>query len=299
MGNRSSSYSAPSSSYSAPPSKPPPPVLSPDDFVANQQKLNDAKFDLDRLNQTITQIDNDYNEATFNVAAAQYQLSKYPSVDEGRQTSCYKNANGENVCKTKCGEMVLKYKKALNRLRKELIHYDFDDLTHKLEMLMNQQTSWKIKIDEVYVKIQTALKKIKEQLEEIVRQGKEIDAILYSQLLDAYKKYNEIKGQNDVISNKIDEYNKTYLLKNQSDMYKNERIDTLLRVNKYLFYVYCALVVCLLLLFIFVSEMNILVKVFIIIFAGLFPFVIYYLEKYIYFVYKYINSFIKGNAFVK
>jgi DNA repair exonuclease SbcCD ATPase subunit len=284
-----------SSSYSAPRPKPQPPVLSPEDYASNDEALYEAKNKLEELNQTIKQIDDDYNDAQFNTDAAQYQLSKYPSPDEGRQTSCYKNANGENVCKTKCGEMVLKYRRTLDKLSS----LSFDDLTQELEKLMTARTTWKTKLDEVYSKIKNALNKIKDQLEEIVRQGKEIDAILYSQLLDAYKRYNEIKGQNDVIANKIDDYNKTYLLKNQSDMYKNGRIDILSRVNKYLLYVYYALTVGLLLLFIFVSDMNMLVKVFIMIFAILFPFFIYYLEKYIYFVYKYINSFIKGKAFVE
>ena len=117
-------------------------------------------------------------------------------------------------------------------------------------------------------------------------------------LTDKQKLYLSVKAQNDAIEPTIQNTADLYSTDDQKVSYQTTQTNNLKTINTALYYIYFALLVVIGFILVFYHETtNIYSKAFI---AGLFiiyPFIINYLESFIYIISTYMWAFINGNVY--
>ena len=117
-------------------------------------------------------------------------------------------------------------------------------------------------------------------------------------LTDKQKLYLSVKAQNDAIEPTIQNTEDLYSTDDQKVSYQTTQTNNLKTINTALYYIYFALLVVIGFILVFYHETtNIYSKAFI---AGLFiiyPFIINYLESFIYIISTYMWAFINGNVY--
>lgn len=108
---------------------------------------------------------------------------------------------------------------------------------------------------------------------------------------------NEFHTQNQYVQNLKDKYSTS----DKKTIYLNEQISSLIDINKWLFWIFIIAAIFFS-IFCFISpKMNnwsIKQKIILIIAVALYPFYIYYIEKYAYRSFVYIKSMVIGNVYV-
>lgn len=112
-----------------------------------------------------------------------------------------------------------------------------------------------------------------------------------------YDRYIIIKAQNDNINTELKEQ---YATNKSKTLYTSQKIYELSHFNFILFVLYYICVGILLLYFFLFNKTNFsfAIKMIIIILCVIYPFLIQWIELYIYFIYSYIYSFVSGIAYV-
>lgn len=115
--------------------------------------------------------------------------------------------------------------------------------------------------------------------------------------LDYTQAYPLVKSQNTTLQNTITSKQEMYSTDNQQYVYKLEKYNSLVSANYFLFIVY-ACVGCFLLIFLTMTDkLTAIPKFFIILCFAAYPFVIFYLENYIYMVWIYLYSVMSGESY--
>jgi len=122
----------------------------------------------------------------------------------------------------------------------------------------------------------------------------------YGQLISSYGDLvKKVLDQNDKIDRQIIEYEKLHSSDYQKSIYENESTYNLTIVYNYLFYVYY---IVLLIVFIYGAFKGIYslknpLQLLLLIFLIIFPYVIYPIEEFFYFLFKYIWSFFTESVY--
>ena len=111
-----------------------------------------------------------------------------------------------------------------------------------------------------------------------------------------YEKYTIVKAQNDNIDKEIQEQ---YATNKSKALYTTQKIIDLRNFNFILFIIfYCSLFILIIYFFLLNrSNISFTTKIIIIILFIVYPFLIQWIELYIYFIYSYIYAFISGIAY--
>lgn len=109
--------------------------------------------------------------------------------------------------------------------------------------------------------------------------------------------YPLVKKQNNSLQNTIKSKNEMYSTDNQQFIYKYDKYNSLVSANYFLFIVYMC-IGCFLFIFLILSDkLSLIPKILIIICFALYPFVIFYVENYIYMNGLYVYSVISGESY--
>jgi lipopolysaccharide export LptBFGC system permease protein LptF len=114
-----------------------------------------------------------------------------------------------------------------------------------------------------------------------------------------YQKYNTLKQQNELLGKQLQYTKEDYSINKSQSLYKTEKVFELRKYNFILFIIYYICVILIALYFFFLNRTSFSFRlkiVLIIIFMG-YPFIIDYIEQYVYFLYNYIYAFISGIAY--
>ena len=115
---------------------------------------------------------------------------------------------------------------------------------------------------------------------------------------NSLKTYKNIKLQNDMLKNQIDKISNIYSADNQRAIYQTKNLEYQTTIYSYLLIVYYVLLIILIFLFYFdIKNVSRIVKIGVVIAIGIFPWIIYPFEKFIYFIFAYLYSIVNGNVF--
>lgn len=112
--------------------------------------------------------------------------------------------------------------------------------------------------------------------------------------------YENVKKQNDILKTQIGEKADDLNIDDQLVFYQNQKVQVLKNINFYLFWIYHFLVlIALIFLFYFNKTFSLKVKILVIFLFILYPYLIGYSEKMIYFICTYFYNIIIGEAYTK
>ena len=121
---------------------------------------------------------------------------------------------------------------------------------------------------------------------------------------ETYEKYKTLKAQNDVLGTllgtQIQNIDTNYATNKSKSLYKTEKVVQLRNYNFILFIIFYICVILLALYFFLLNRtsLSFRMKILLILFFILYPFIIDYIEQYGYFLYNYIYAFIGGVAYI-
>lgn len=104
-------------------------------------------------------------------------------------------------------------------------------------------------------------------------------------------------NQNEILQKKIREQKQTGSTFTQKNDFLNERLNVIQTINFIFFIIYY---ICVFILFIFLfstKKLNRIVKFFLFLFFGIFPFIIYTIENQFYYLGLYIYSLLFGKVY--
>jgi glucan phosphoethanolaminetransferase (alkaline phosphatase superfamily) len=115
-----------------------------------------------------------------------------------------------------------------------------------------------------------------------------------------YEIYKTLKAQNDVLETQIQNIDTNYATDKSKSLYKTEKVVQLRNYNFILFIIFYICVILLALYFFLLNRtsLSFRMKILLIVFFILYPFIIDYIEQYGYFLYNYIYAFIGGVAYI-
>jgi glucan phosphoethanolaminetransferase (alkaline phosphatase superfamily) len=119
-------------------------------------------------------------------------------------------------------------------------------------------------------------------------------------MADTYEKYNTLKQQNELLGKQLQYTKEDYAINKSQSLYKTEKVMQLRSYNFILFIIYYICVILLALYFFLLNRtsLSFRMKISLIVFFILYPFIIDYIEQYGYFLYNYIYAFISGIAYI-
>jgi hypothetical protein len=264
----------------------------------------DALEQLPLVKDTLAKVNEIYSTAVLYEKAATHQLTKYPAPVSMDKVKSYKKETMPDgtvkvTLETACGNIVKEYKKLIKKIKDDTKDDDIPDLTEKLALLTADTMNIMVQLTETRNLIAGELVKLQQKLQRIADQKSEMYSIMLFELREDHKRNATIGTQNSAIEQKIKKFKEVFLLDNQKVMYENKQIDSLQNINFFMFWVYWGLVFGLIMTFLFLSDMNYIIKIIAVIIAIAYPFSMYYIEKYVYFSYMYMKSIIKGDAYVR
>jgi glucan phosphoethanolaminetransferase (alkaline phosphatase superfamily) len=123
-------------------------------------------------------------------------------------------------------------------------------------------------------------------------------------MAETYDKYIKVKAQNvvlsDLLGTQTQNIDANYATNKSKSLYKTEKVVQLRNYNFILFIIFYICVILLALYFFLLNRtsLSFRMKIALIVFFILYPFIIDYIEQYGYFLYNYIYSYISGVAYI-
>ena len=103
--------------------------------------------------------------------------------------------------------------------------------------------------------------------------------------------------QNTILENQINKLNEIYSTDEMKSYYINQKVQTLNKINNFLFILYYILVILVSIFLLINKTLSYKVKIGIIILLGIYPLIIGFIEKYIYGYLRFLYYLIKGEPY--
>jgi hypothetical protein len=116
---------------------------------------------------------------------------------------------------------------------------------------------------------------------------------------DYIQAYPLVKSQNNALLNTIQSKKELYSTDNQQFLYKNQKYNTYVSVNYYLFILYVCIIFFLIVFLVMTDKLTMTPKILFILFFMVYPFTVFYVENYLYMIGLYMYSVINGVSYEK